>query len=95
MFFQIYKNGQPVDGGSYPSLEEAAAALERAQQGGEVTEVDRLRQNRASLYAAGVPRCGPKVSPRNSRLSALQGLSALQAQLLMLRGNKPAPGTHD
>ncbi|HUK23736.1 MAG TPA: hypothetical protein VLV49_04085 [Terriglobales bacterium] len=41
MFFQIYKNGQPVDGGSYPSLEEAAAALERAQQGGEVTEVDR------------------------------------------------------
>ncbi len=41
MFFQIYKNGRPVDGGSYSRLEEAAAALERAQQGGEVTEVDR------------------------------------------------------
>ena len=39
MFFQIHKDGQAVDGGSYHSLEEAAAAAERASQGGEVTEV--------------------------------------------------------
>ena len=40
MFFQIHKNGQAVDGGSYPSLEQAASALEKAEQGGEVAEVD-------------------------------------------------------
>jgi hypothetical protein len=42
--FQIHKNGSPVDGVSYPSLEEAAAALEKAAQGGEVTQVDRFDQ---------------------------------------------------
>jgi len=40
MFFQIHKDGQAVDGGSYPSLEEACAVVEKAEQGGEVTEVD-------------------------------------------------------
>jgi hypothetical protein len=40
MFFQIHKDGQAVDGSSYPSLGEASAALERGAQGGEVTEVD-------------------------------------------------------
>jgi hypothetical protein len=40
MFFQIHKDGQAVDGGSYSSLEEAASALERAEQGGQVAEVD-------------------------------------------------------
>jgi len=40
MFFQIHKNGQAVDGSSYRSLEEASAALEKAEQGGEVAEVD-------------------------------------------------------
>lgn len=40
MFFQIHKDGCPVDGASYPSLEEAFAALETAAQGGEVTAVD-------------------------------------------------------
>lgn len=40
MFFQIHKNGQPVDGGSYRTLAEASAVLERSAQGGEVTEVD-------------------------------------------------------
>jgi hypothetical protein len=40
MFFQIHKDGQAVDGGSYPSLEEASAALESAEQGGQVAEVD-------------------------------------------------------
>jgi len=40
MFFQIHKNGQAVDGGSYSSLEEASAALEKAERGGEVAEVD-------------------------------------------------------
>ncbi len=44
MSFQIHKNGGAVDGVSYPSLEEAAAALEKAAQGGEVTQVDRLDQ---------------------------------------------------
>ena len=39
-FFQIHKNGNAVGGTSYPSLEEASAALEKAGQGGEVTEVD-------------------------------------------------------
>ena len=40
MFFQIHKDGQAVDGSSYSSLEEAAAALEKAEQGGQVAEVD-------------------------------------------------------
>jgi hypothetical protein len=42
--FQIHKNGSAVDGVSYPSLEEASAALEKAAQGGEVTQVDELDQ---------------------------------------------------
>jgi len=42
MSFQIHKNGSAVDGVSYRSLEEASAALEKAAQGGEVTQVDRL-----------------------------------------------------
>jgi hypothetical protein len=42
--FQIHKNGSAVDGISYASLEEAAAALEKAAQGGEVTAVDGLDQ---------------------------------------------------
>jgi len=42
MCFQIHKNGGAVDGVSYPSLEEASAALEKAAQGGEVTQVDML-----------------------------------------------------
>ena len=42
--FQIHRNGSAVDGVSYPSLEEASAALEKAAQGGEVTQVDRLDQ---------------------------------------------------
>ncbi len=42
--FQIHKNGSAVDGVSYPSLAEASAALEKAAQGGEVTQVDRLDQ---------------------------------------------------
>ena len=40
MFFQIHKNGSAVDGCSYSTLEEAAAVLVKAAQGGEVTEVD-------------------------------------------------------
>jgi hypothetical protein len=44
MSFQIHKNGSAVDGVSYPSLQEASAALEKAAQGGEVTQVDRLDQ---------------------------------------------------
>ena len=40
MFFQIHKDGQAVDGGSYHSLEEACAVVEKAEHGGEVTEVD-------------------------------------------------------
>jgi hypothetical protein len=40
MFFQIHRDGQAVDGCSYPSLEEASAVLEKGQHGGEVTEVD-------------------------------------------------------
>jgi hypothetical protein len=44
MSFQIHKNGSAVDGVSYPSLEEAFAALEKAAQGGEVTAVDALDQ---------------------------------------------------
>jgi hypothetical protein len=40
MFFQIHRDGQAVDGSSYPSLEEASAVLEKAAHGGEVTEVD-------------------------------------------------------
>lgn len=43
-FFQIHKNGSAVDGVSYPSLEEASVALEKAAQGGEVTAVDGLDQ---------------------------------------------------
>jgi hypothetical protein len=44
MSFQIHKNGSAVDGVSYRSLEEASAALEKAAQGGEVTQVDELDQ---------------------------------------------------
>lgn len=42
--FQIHKDGSAVDGVSYPSLEEAAAALEKAARGGEVTAVNGLDQ---------------------------------------------------
>lgn len=42
--FQIHKNGNAVDGVSYPTLEAAAAALEKAAQGGEVTAVNGLDQ---------------------------------------------------
>jgi hypothetical protein len=42
--FQIHKNGSAVDGVSYPSLREASAAWEKAAQGGEITQVDRLDQ---------------------------------------------------
>jgi hypothetical protein len=44
MSFQIHKNGSAVDGVSYSSLEDASAALEKAAQGGEVIQVDRLDQ---------------------------------------------------
>jgi hypothetical protein len=44
LMFQIHKNGSAVDGISYASLEEAATALAKAAQGGEVTQVDRLDQ---------------------------------------------------
>jgi hypothetical protein len=44
MCFQIHKNGAAVDGVSYATLLEASAALEKAGQGGEVTEVDGLDQ---------------------------------------------------
>ena len=44
MSFQIHKNGSAVDGVSYPSLKEASAALEKAAQGGEVTQVNGLDQ---------------------------------------------------
>jgi hypothetical protein len=40
MFFQIHKDGLPVDGGSYATLEQASAALEKAEQGGQVVEVE-------------------------------------------------------
>ena len=40
MFFQIHRDGQAVDGSSYPTLGEASAALEKAEQGGQVAEVD-------------------------------------------------------
>jgi hypothetical protein len=40
MFFQIHRDGQAVDGTSYPTLEEASAALHKAEQGGQVAEVD-------------------------------------------------------
>jgi hypothetical protein len=39
MFFQIHKDGRAVDGGSYPSLEEASSAWERPEQGGRAAEV--------------------------------------------------------
>jgi hypothetical protein len=42
MFFQIHKDGQAVDGSCYSSLEEASAALEKAEKGGQVAEVDAL-----------------------------------------------------
>lgn len=40
MFFQIHKDGQAVDGSSYRSLEEASAALEKTEQGGQVAQID-------------------------------------------------------
>jgi hypothetical protein len=40
MFFQIHKSGRAIDGSSYSSLEEAVSVLEKAEQGGEVVEVD-------------------------------------------------------
>ena len=39
-FFQIHKNGYAVEGDSYRTLGEASEALDKAGQGGEVTEVD-------------------------------------------------------
>jgi len=43
-YFQIHKNGVPVDGVSYSTLIEASVALEKTAQGGEVTAVDGLDQ---------------------------------------------------
>jgi hypothetical protein len=40
LFFQIHKDGLAVDGGSFPSLEEASKALETTEGGGQVVEVD-------------------------------------------------------
>ncbi len=40
MFFQVHRDGNAVDGNSYPTLEEASAALQKAKQGGQVAEVD-------------------------------------------------------
>jgi hypothetical protein len=40
MFFQIHRDGQAIDGRSYSSLEEASDALEKAEQGGQVAQVD-------------------------------------------------------
>ena len=40
MFFQIHRDGQAVDGSSYPTLVDASAALEKADKGGQVAEVD-------------------------------------------------------
>ena len=40
IFFQIHRDGQAVDGTSYPTLQEASAALQKAEQGGQVAEVD-------------------------------------------------------
>ena len=40
MFFQIHKDGQAVDGSSYRSLEEASAALEKTEQGGQIAQID-------------------------------------------------------
>jgi hypothetical protein len=40
MFFQIHRDGQAVDGSSYPTLGQASEALEKAENGGQVTEVD-------------------------------------------------------
>jgi hypothetical protein len=40
VFFQIHKSGRAIDGSSYSSLEEAVSVLEKAEQGGEVVEVD-------------------------------------------------------
>jgi len=54
--FQIHKNGSAVDGVSYPTLEQASAALEKAAQRGEVTQVDRLDQGRAALYVGRMPK---------------------------------------
>jgi len=44
VFFQIHRNGSAVDGVSYATLEEAAAALEKTARGGEVAAVNRLDQ---------------------------------------------------
>jgi len=41
-FFQIHRNGQAVEGNSYPTLGEASTVLEKSAQGGEVTEVNAL-----------------------------------------------------
>lgn len=40
MFFQIHKGGQAVDGSSYPTVVDASEALEKADKGGQVAEVD-------------------------------------------------------
>ncbi len=40
MFFQIHRDGHAVDGSSYSTLEEACAALEKSEHGGQVAEVD-------------------------------------------------------
>ncbi len=60
--FQIHKNGSAVDGVSYPSLEAASAALEKAAQGGEVTAVNGLDQI-VRRYTAG--ECRTAIQARN------------------------------
>jgi hypothetical protein len=62
MCFQIHKNGSAVDGISYPSLEQAAAALGKAAEGGEVTAVNGLDQI-VRRYTAG--ECRTALQARN------------------------------
>ena len=69
MFFQVHRDGNAVDGNSYPTLEEASAALQKAKQGGQVAEVDASDRNHTPLYSAGVSHSGAQLSARSAQLN--------------------------
>ena len=89
MFFQIHKDGQAVDGGSYSSLEEAASALESGNQGVKWPS-RRIGQDRPSLHSARVP-CQAQTSPCAERLGSLRPSLAFSAHGWCLCRERLAP----
>ena len=69
MFFQIHKDGHAVDGSSYSTLAEASSALDQAEQGGQVVEVD-ATDNIVRRYTLQECRASTRSAPNSFRASS-------------------------